>query len=82
MVMNGDADRLTGRHNRLGHFNILLAWRRIARRVIMHQNDGAGIGLVALVFRSLNSFMRPFVQMPRGFCHLAMNAAAVGYKTR
>ena len=31
------------------------------------------IGLVTLTFRSLNSFMRPFVQMPRDFCRLAMS---------
>ena len=40
------------------------------------------IGLVTLAFRSLNSFMRPFVQMPRGFFHLATSACALDYKTR
>jgi hypothetical protein len=39
-------------------------------------------GLVALTFRSLNLFMRPFVRMPRGFCHLAMSEVGVGYKSR
>ena len=39
-------------------------------------------GLVPLTFRSLNSFMRPFVQMPRGFYHLATSACALDYKTR
>jgi hypothetical protein len=38
-------------------------------------------GLVTLRFRSPNSFMRPSVQMPRGFCRLATSAAAVDYKT-
>jgi len=37
-------------------------------------------GLVALTFRSLNSFMRPFVRMPMGFCHLATSACGVCYK--
>ena len=37
-------------------------------------------GLVTLAFRSLNSFMRPFVQMPRGFFHLATSAVVVDYK--
>jgi hypothetical protein len=31
------------------------------------------LGLVTLTFRSLNSFMRPFAQMPRGFCRRAMS---------
>ncbi|MDQ7070041.1 MAG: hypothetical protein Q9M48_04755, partial [Rhodobacterales bacterium] len=34
-------------------------------------------GLVAITFRSLNSFKRPFVRKPRGFYRPAMNAAAV-----
>ena len=34
------------------------------------------IGLVPLTFRSLNSFMRPFVQMPRGFYHPAKGGGA------
>jgi hypothetical protein len=38
-------------------------------------------GLVAFTFRSLNSFMRPFVRMPRGFCHLAMSDVGAGYKS-
>ena len=39
------------------------------------------IGLVAFTFRSLNSFMRPFVRMPRGFCYLAMSDVGAGYKS-
>ncbi len=39
-------------------------------------------GLVTLTFRSLNSFMRPFVQMPRGFYHLVTSAFALDYKIR
>jgi quercetin dioxygenase-like cupin family protein len=42
-------------------------------------NDGNG--LVALSFRSLNSFMRPFVRMPRGFCLLTRSGAGAGYRT-
>ena len=38
-------------------------------------------GLVALTFRSLNSFKRPFVRMPRSFFHLATSAAVVDYRT-
>jgi len=38
-------------------------------------------GLVPLTFRSLNSFRRPFVRMPRGFCRSAMNVADAGYRT-
>ena len=39
------------------------------------------LGLVTLAFRSLNSFMQPFVGKPKDFCHLAMSAAVVDYKT-
>jgi hypothetical protein len=39
-------------------------------------------GLVPVAFRSLDSFRQPFVRRPRGFCRPAMNAAAVGYRTR
>ena len=46
------------------------------------RRHGLSPGLVTHAFRSLNSFKRPFVRMPRGFCRLAMSAAAVGYKTR
>ncbi len=42
---------------------------------------GMGTGLVALTFRSLNSFMRPFVQMPRGFCRLMMNGGGADCRT-
>ena len=38
------------------------------------------VGLVTLAFRSLNSFMRRFVQMPRGLFHLATSAVVVDYK--
>ena len=41
-----------------------------------------GNGFVPLTFRSLNSLMRPFVQMPRGFYHLATSACALDYKIR
>lgn len=34
-------------------------------------------GLVTLTFRSLNSFMRPFAQMPRGFCRRGMSGDGV-----
>ncbi len=37
--------------------------------------------LFTLALRSLISFMRPFVQMPRGFCHLSTSAAVVDYRT-
>ena len=38
-------------------------------------------GLVALTFRPLNSFMRPFVQKPKGFYHRAMSGDGAGYKS-
>ena len=38
-------------------------------------------GLVTLASQSRSSFMRPFVQMPRGFCHLSTSAAVVDYRT-
>ena len=38
-------------------------------------------GLVPLTFRSPNSFMRPFVRMPRGFFHLTTSAAVLDCKT-
>ena len=47
-----------------------------------HKNTYQQIGLVPLTFRSPNSFMRPFVQMPRGFYHLATSACALDYKIR
>ena len=52
---------------------------------VRRQREDHGIarranGLVALTFRSLNSFMRPFVRMPMGFCHLATSACGVCYK--
>ena len=52
---------------------------------ILHIDSSAQLegstGLVAFTFRSLNSFMRPFVRMPRGFCHLAMSDVGAGYKS-
>ena len=39
-------------------------------------------GLVPLTFRSLNSLMRPFARMPRGFCRQAMSGDGAGYKSR
>ncbi len=38
--------------------------------------------LVPFAFRSLTSFIRPFVRRPKGFCHLTKNAAVVDYRTR
>ncbi|MDB4254942.1 sel1 repeat family protein [bacterium] len=38
-------------------------------------------GLVTVMFRSLNSFMRPFAQMPRGFCRPAMNGGGADCRT-
>jgi hypothetical protein len=40
----------------------------------------AQTGLVTLRFRPLNSFMRPFVRRPRGFCRLAMSGDGAGYR--
>ena len=64
-------------------------WSRELARVASIDSDGsefknarkASFGLVPLTFRSLNSFMRPFVRMPRGFCHPAMSGVGVGCKT-
>ena len=39
------------------------------------------VGLDPLTFRSPNSFMRPFVRMPRGFFHLTTSAAVLDCKT-
>jgi hypothetical protein len=39
------------------------------------------LGLVTVTFRSLNSFMRPFVRMPRGFSRGAMSDVGVDYKS-
>ena len=56
--------------------SLLRRWRcQITSRLIQVS------GLVAFTFRSLNSFMRPFVRMPRGFCHLAMSDVGAGYKS-
>ena len=38
-------------------------------------------GLVPFAFRSLNSVIRPFAQMPTGFCRRAMSVDGVGYRT-
>jgi hypothetical protein len=40
------------------------------------------IGLVTVTFRSPNSFMRPFAQMPRGFCRLATSGDDADYRSR
>jgi len=50
--------------------------------LVAAQAQFCNIGLVTLTFRSLNSFMRPFVQMPRDFYHLATSACALDYKIR
>lgn len=42
----------------------------------------AGDGLVTVTFRSPNSFMRPFAQMPRGFCRLATSGDDADYRSR
>jgi len=41
----------------------------------------AANGLVTLAYRSLHSFMRPSVRMPRGFCRPAMNGVGVDCRT-
>jgi hypothetical protein len=46
-----------------------------------HNRECLAIGLVTLAFRSLNSLMRPFAQMPRGFCRLVMSGGGAGYRT-
>ena len=38
-------------------------------------------GLVTLTFRSLNSFMRPFAQMPRGFYRRGMSGDGGVYRS-
>jgi hypothetical protein len=38
-------------------------------------------GLVPLTFRSFDSFMRPFVRMPRGFCYPVMSGGGVNCRT-
>lgn len=44
---------------------------------ILAVNDG----LVPVTFRSLNSFMQPFVRRPRGFCHLTTSVGVVDCRT-
>jgi transposase len=39
-------------------------------------------GLVTVTFRYPNSFMRPFAQMPRGFCRLATSGGDADYRSR
>jgi hypothetical protein len=43
---------------------------------------GTTTGLVTVKFRSPNSFMRPFAQMPRGFCRLATSGDDADYRSR
>jgi hypothetical protein len=74
-------------------FGLIGRFQKVARRVVAVERfdqDRAvcgtvtgilQIGLVAFTFRSLNSFMRPFVRMPRGFCYLAMSDVGAGYKS-
>ncbi len=50
----------------------------VPRRVII---DNPETGLVPVTFRSLNSFMRLSVQMPRGFCRLTMNGVDADCRT-
>jgi len=40
------------------------------------------IGLVTVTFRSPDSFMRPFAQMPRGFCRLATSGGDADCRSR
>jgi hypothetical protein len=47
-----------------------------------HRREGAQGGLVTVTFRSPNSFMRPFAQMPRGFCRLATSGDDADYRSR
>ena len=54
------------------------------RDVIIGTREGScdsHFGLVTVTFRSLNSFMRPFVRMPRGFSRGAMSDVGVDYKS-
>ncbi len=56
--------------------------RDLARKLLIKlkfREDG--FGLVPFAFRSLNSFMRPFARMPRGFCRLMMSGGGAGYRT-
>ena len=48
---------------------------------VIPPRKNAQLGLVTVMFRSLNSFMRPFAQMPRGFCRLAMSVGGVDYRS-
>jgi hypothetical protein len=52
-----------------------------ARAALVLLERHGWIGLVPLTFRSPNSFMRPSVRMPRGFCPRAMNDGGAGYRT-
>ncbi|MFT5798677.1 MAG: hypothetical protein ACI84R_002745 [Candidatus Azotimanducaceae bacterium] len=51
------------------------------RAFVRYLRQDYGNGLVPLTFRSLNSFMRPFVQMPRGFYHPAMSDGVADCRT-
>ncbi len=69
----------------LGHQSLLKELKvRLMKRMFGAELTGY-LGfhdLVPFAFRSLNSIIRPFVRIPRGFCHPAMNAAVVDYITR
>ena len=51
------------------------------RRHDRFRGEVEGTGLVTLTFRSLNSFMRPVIRKPRGFCHPAMCADGADCRT-
>jgi hypothetical protein len=65
--------------------SVALNDRRSKPRCLIGWFDRAiffGNGLVPLVFRTVNSFMRPFAQMPRYFCRLTTNGDDAGYNSR
>jgi hypothetical protein len=81
--VEGDADAYIAQQSDLARKAPQVA-AEIARRLLADgrlEDARKAIGLVALTFRSLNSFMQPFVRRPRGFCHLATSACGVGYKS-
>ena len=63
-------------------FSLLQKLKR--RRVIMNMDgiEWKRSGLVTVTFRSPNSFMRPFAQMPRGFCRLATSGGDADCRSR
>ena len=52
-----------------------------AQRGQIHEVDRPYSGLVTLTFRSLNSFMRRFSQIPRGFYRRAMSGDGADYRS-